>query len=275
MEIPKNQLKKLPYTYKKKITLIFFVTSLLLFLLALLYIKMQTKLYRTESEFSISWDNKEIENIAKKNIKTELFSNIKTFLYSDTFFIVVLKDINSISSDSKLNEINDKLIRLKDRIIIDEIYDYCKGFGYNISIISTEPEKGTRLVNSITNNMKKFLIKEMLFISDIRRNNILEILKKNKENTLESQLIEKDLSKEYIYLNLLFSKYPPLIEVKQSSIPIKPIYPDVFQSLLGSIVISIFIGFIFIVSLIFDKFCKINNISLFETKKESLTKKHE
>ncbi len=259
--------KKIPYKTKIKLRFVFILTVVAIYISAIAYTKMQTKLYRTENELNFKWNNEFYSNIFKSNKKSiiSLQNIIEKSVKSDQVILNTLKDLKLI----KDNENPEKDVdNIKNRLQIYNDYDDILLF--RISLVSAEPAKQTKIINKIVEISLPAIENEIQnYIKKYKEN--MDMLYPKAEKVLNKndyQTIIKEIDSEYTFLNLLFVVEKPKIDVKYSDIPRRPFYPNERQSAIAGLILGLIIAFIIWLTLTFKVFFKTNGLTLFESKKE-------
>ncbi len=267
MENVNISLKKIPYKTKVKLRFVFILTALVIYISAIAYTKMQTKLYRTENEVKFLWNNEVYSSILKTNKKTiiNLQNIIEKSIKSDQVILNSLKDLKIINNNENF-DIHVK--NIKDRLEINNYYNDILSF--SISFVSAEPIKQTKIVNKLVELSLSEIEKEIHnYIKKYKDNmdNLSPIAEKVL-NKNDYQTVLKEIESEYSFLNLLFIVEKPKIDVKYVEVPRKPFYPNERQSAIAGLLIGIIIAFFIWLLLTFKAFLKTNGLTLYESKKE-------
>ncbi len=258
----------------KKINLfavgLFIAITLTVYFANLIYLNLQTKLYKSTATIKMSIID--YPNIESDKIAQIYYANIVDLIKSKEFMLEIIDHLNL--ADKNANEVENIYNKLIQRIeishgIAKNEYDNILFLSVFITLISSEPQKATAVVNEIIslfeekNDELRDLIDEKVKLTYsskiIYYTDKINFLKSEIEKTQEEK--QDDFIKK-INLETLGNEYKSGLETLkkfefeiiqsenletefdfiEARIPTKCFYPNIRQSALGGLVAGIFIG---------------------------------
>ncbi len=265
-------LKKIPYPEKRKIIIIFIFTVVIIFLSSVAFTKMHTKIFQSSSFITLEWKSNLLNTIFIKEKPIDLLKIINDTIFSDTILL------NSLISSGIINEKQtddykkEQIEKIKGHFNIEK----CCDLKYCIEASSGEPEKYNKILNEISQNVIKILHKKILDNIDKEKQEInlmLKDIQKIHNNIEENKLIQNEFQRKINYSVLLFEINPPSFIMTPSKIPDKHFYPNEKESAIAGFIIALSISIIATICIIIKKVIEINNLTIFEAKKDYVKRK--